>query len=174
MGHRKQEVTDIPWTKPGMGWMKLNVDGSYDATVGTGGIGAILRNSSGEVIFSACGKLNCCGGTLEAELLACREGLAMTLQWTLLPIIVETDCLEMVQMIHAKEAVLSELAFLVREIKCLLTGSREIVVARIDRAQNSTSHFLANKGRRGSLTGFWLDDSCNFILHLVCADSIDE
>lgn len=61
MGHRKQEVTDIPWTKPGMGWMKLNVDGSYDATVGTGGIGAILRNSSGEVIFSARGKLNCCG-----------------------------------------------------------------------------------------------------------------
>nr|ABA98510.1 retrotransposon protein, putative, unclassified [Oryza sativa Japonica Group] len=58
MGHRKQEVTDIPWTKPGMGWMKLNVDGSYDATVGTGGIGAILRNSSGEVIFSACDSID--------------------------------------------------------------------------------------------------------------------
>lgn len=38
--------------------MKLNVDGSFDATSGTGGLGAVLRNSLGSVIlsfFSACG-----------------------------------------------------------------------------------------------------------------------
>lgn len=154
--------------------MKLNVDGSFDELEGTGGIGAILRNSSGEVIFSACGKLNRCAGPLESELVACREGLVMALQWTLLPIVLETDCLEAMQMILAKEEGRSEFEFIIREIKCLLIRNREIVLTKINRNQNSVSHALASGGRRESLTAFWPDDSCNFISHLVCNDSIAE
>lgn len=31
------------WEKPQLGWMKINVDGSFDAHVGSGGVGAIMR-----------------------------------------------------------------------------------------------------------------------------------
>ena len=54
----------------------------------------------------------------------------MALQWTLLPIIVETDCLEMVQLIHSDEKAMSDLAFLIREVKLLLKGNREIVIKK--------------------------------------------
>uniref|UniRef100_A0A0E0BWT5 RNase H type-1 domain-containing protein n=1 Tax=Oryza meridionalis TaxID=40149 RepID=A0A0E0BWT5_9ORYZ len=37
---------------------------------------------------------------LEAELLACKEGINLALQWTLLPIIVVADCLVALSMIR--------------------------------------------------------------------------
>lgn len=44
----------MQWEKPKEGWMKLNVDGSFDAQEGRGGIGMILRDNTGKVIFSSC------------------------------------------------------------------------------------------------------------------------
>lgn len=62
------------WRPPEQGWMKLNTDGSFQAEAGNGGIGVVLRNCHGEIIFSACGFLQRTSSVLEAELLACREG----------------------------------------------------------------------------------------------------
>ena len=67
------------WTPPAAGWTKLNVDGSFCATTGTAGAGMILRNSSGKIIFSSCRELRSCAEPLEAELLACMEGLNLAL-----------------------------------------------------------------------------------------------
>lgn len=105
----------LRWEKPNQGWMKLNVDGSFDASSGKGCIGAVLRNSQGEVIFSACGFLDHCSGPLEAELLACKEGINMALQWTLLPIVVELDCSVAVKLISSVSKGRSEVAFIVRD-----------------------------------------------------------
>lgn len=58
---------------------------------------------------------------LETEIVACREGIVMALQWTLLPIIVETDFLELVQLIRSEGKIMSELAFLIREVRDLMT-----------------------------------------------------
>lgn len=55
------------WEKPSTGWMKLNVDGSFQASDGKGGIGAVLRDSSGNVIFAACGSMLVCGSAMEAD-----------------------------------------------------------------------------------------------------------
>jgi ribonuclease HI len=105
----------LRWEKPNQGWMKLNVDGSFDASSGKGCISAVLRNSQGEVIFSACGFLDRCSGPLEAELLACKEGINMALQWTLLPIVVELDCSVAVKLISSVSKGRSEVAFIVRD-----------------------------------------------------------
>lgn len=160
------------WEKPNPGWMKLNVDGSFDARYGSGGIGAVLRNSAGSLIF--CGNMSRCGGALEAELLACREGIIMALQWTLLPFIVETDSLELLKLVGAGSSDRSELAFLVKEVRDPLSGNREIIIRKIHRENNCVSDFLANKGGSESLTAFWPDNSCDCISHLVGVDSFVE
>ncbi len=67
-----------------------------------------------------------CGTALESELLACREGIRMVIQWTLLPIIVETDCSEVVQLVQSKDRIRSELSLLIKEINDLRRGSREV------------------------------------------------
>lgn len=139
-----------------------------------GGIGAVLRDSTGKVIFSACGFVARCSSALEVELLACNEGIIMALQWTFLPVIVETDCLEVVQLIQTKGIVLSEIMFLVKEVRDLCHGSREVALKKIHRNQNRVSHTLANRDRCEACTAFWPDETCNFISHLLGESSLAE
>lgn len=166
---KKQSVL-AKWEKPPSGWMKLNVDGSYQEN-NTGGIGAILRNSTGDVIFAVYGFVEQCQSALEAEILACKEGIRLALQWTLLPIIIESDCAEAIQLILSEGKLRSAHTFLVREIQGMVKGAREMKLKKVNRNCNRISHVLANKGRCESLTDFWPDGSCNFISELMSADS---
>ncbi|EAZ07210.1 hypothetical protein OsI_29454 [Oryza sativa Indica Group] len=135
------------WERPPEGWMKANVDGSFDSQLLKGGIGVVIRDWEGAIIFASCKSVCRCSSPLEAELLALREGIYLFLIWTLRSVILETDCLVALQMIQSKERATSELAYLVREIRDLLNGSREFVLWKIRREQNMVSHFLANKCR---------------------------
>uniref|UniRef100_A0A0E0QQ71 RNase H type-1 domain-containing protein n=1 Tax=Oryza rufipogon TaxID=4529 RepID=A0A0E0QQ71_ORYRU len=77
-----------------------------------------------------------CNGALEAEILACVEGIALALHWTMLPFEVETDWLTLTQMLQSREKDLSASAHLVREIRRLIDGDREISARKIHHAQN--------------------------------------
>lgn len=68
---RAPGAENLRWERPRNGWMKLNVDGSFDINSEKGGIGMILRNCLGSVIFSSCRSLDSCSGPLEAELRVC-------------------------------------------------------------------------------------------------------
>ena len=59
----------------------------------------ILRDHDGNIIFSACRFVYDYEDVLESEILAIQEGLSLALQWSSLPIDVESDCLEAVQMV---------------------------------------------------------------------------
>lgn len=161
------------WERPQPGWMKLNVDGSFDSSSSTGGIGAVLRDRLGTIIFSACGFIERCCNPLEAELLACKEGINLALQWTLLPIIVESDCLVAVDMIQSKKE-WSQLAYLVRDIGEMLSEGREVRIRKIQPSQNNIRHYLANRGRTNARSEFWPDGSCNLISQAVCKEALAE
>ncbi len=98
------------------------------------------------------------------------SGIALALQWTLWPLIVETYCLVAIHMIKSQEKDKSDLAFLVREVKDLLAGNREIRIVKGHRNQNRVSHTLANKARCESMSEFWPKNSCNFISHIDCEE----
>ena len=83
---------------------------------------------------------------LEAELLACMEGLNLAVQWTTLPIEVEMDCLVGQTMIIRPDRDRSTHAMVVDQIRRLLQG-RETKISHIAREQNVVSHFLPNFGR---------------------------
>lgn len=87
---RSNSTPEKVWEPPPEHWAKLNVDGSFTET-GEAGAGMLLRGHDGQTIFSATRYLKSCGDALEVELSACMEGIALALQWTNLPLIVETD-----------------------------------------------------------------------------------
>lgn len=174
LAKKNQGCSPRRWEKPHAGWMKLNVDGSFDLNSGSGGLGVMLRNSSVKSIFSASGFIERCSSPLEAELIACKEGIIMALQWTLLPIIVESGCLVAVNMIQAAKEERSQFAHLIRDIGNLISGDREVLIQKIYRTQNCISHFLANKARAKLCTEFWPDETCNIISQFVCEEAASE
>jgi hypothetical protein len=88
------------------------------------------------------------------------------LWWCNQPLILETDCLEIVKMIRNEAMDRSVYTTLVEYIKSLLKDSH-ICFTHIKRIQNISSHFMANYARLNWHTGVWylsgpegLVDSC--------------
>ena len=160
------------WTRPPPEWHKLNIDVSFSSKDGRAGIGMILRDNSGNGVFTSCRSLLHCDDALEAELIACKEGIEMALQYTSKPIMVESDCASVVLLATAHEEDCSALAHMVRDVRRLFTGQRVLGIKKVDRSQNIVSHKLANHARIHDISGIWMGQEENFVSRLICDDCI--
>ena len=115
----------------------------------------MLRNENGSIVMSACRFLSSCGSPLEAELVACREGVAMVREWSSLPCLIEMDCTEAVKMVKAPGIDRSQFSGMVQELKEALQADGSLEIEVIRREQNNVSHVLANLGRTSALTRVW-------------------
>uniref|UniRef100_A0A0D9XVE6 RNase H type-1 domain-containing protein n=1 Tax=Leersia perrieri TaxID=77586 RepID=A0A0D9XVE6_9ORYZ len=129
--------------------MKLNVDGSFHPCNGTAGTGMVMRDRNGQ---------------LEVEIIACRDGLKLALQWTMLParhpIVAEDDC--------------STLPFFIHELQQLAVGERSVKIVKIHHDQNKISHVLANSERLGDHLGLWLGHHISPVDQLIHEDYINS
>ncbi|SPT16230.1 unnamed protein product [Triticum aestivum] len=160
---------DTPWQPPPPGWLALSVDGSYSAEEGSAGAGMILRENLGSVIFSSCQLLFYCNNVLEAEIQAIKSGMSMAIEWSNLPVLVQSD--SMVALSSMTDASLDKSANgqLVRDIKNYML-QREFKPVKIVRSQKMVSHCLANYARTAHSTVCWLQRPPPFIHNLVLAD----
>lgn len=158
------------WKRPDVGFTKLNVDGSFVQADGSAGAGMILRNHEGNIVFAACRALFCCSDPLEAELEACEEGLRLALQWTNLPIILESDCQEAVGLIKGNDGGRSKYVHQVKEIRLLMSDERDVSLVKIMRDQNRASHHLACVGRSQQRTMCWLGNFPEDLAQVIAND----
>ena len=77
-----------PWPAPAPGTVALSVDGSFQKDDGTAAAGMVLRNSDGAVLFAAYRFIFHCNDSLEAELHALMQGMALAIQHSDLPVVV--------------------------------------------------------------------------------------
>ncbi|EEE57524.1 hypothetical protein OsJ_07834 [Oryza sativa Japonica Group] len=169
-GSERSQGTDEAWVRPPPGWSKLNVDGSFNNSSGQAGIGMILRNSEGEAIFTGRQAIANCVDALESELLACKFGLDLALHWSILPIILETDSILAVSAINGKTEDKSRFAYLIRELRLLQKGEREVKVQKVHRDHNKISHVLANSARVANRSDFWFGHESNCVSALILED----
>ncbi|CAH9144043.1 unnamed protein product [Cuscuta epithymum] len=80
------------WTPPPPGWAKLNTDAGFDVATEEATMGCIIRNCRGEVLVSAWRRLLLCSNAMEAEVIACVEGVRIAKTWINMPLIIEGDC----------------------------------------------------------------------------------
>ena len=81
----------------------------------------ILRDDTGNIIFSSCRILFSCRDAMELELCACMEGLSLSLQRSKQSILLEMDSISVVNLLKDFDHDRSVLAALVGEIKYLLS-----------------------------------------------------
>jgi ribonuclease HI len=162
-GSRKVKKT---WTPPGVGRLKLNVDGAFSSSGGAGA-GMMLRDHQGSVVAAACRALVQCRDATEAELLAIEEGLRLALLWSPLPFTVETDSSEAAELIKETTPNISIYAFTISAIREMLQ-ERDISVIKISRDANRASHELAKIGRVDQRNAIWFVD-----LPLVVSQAIE-
>jgi hypothetical protein len=158
------------WNMPGSGKMKLNVDGSFCASNDTGRTGMILWDENGSIVVSACSFLSSCSSPLHAELEACREGIAMALEWCTLPCLIEMDCAEAVRMIKEPGIDRSPFMGIVQEIKEQVAAGVDLHLSLISRDHNRASHILANIGRSLSSSRLWPNSGPDEVLAVCRAD----
>jgi hypothetical protein len=112
----------------------------------------LLRDAMGQIIFSACRFLPLCSEALEAELLACLEGVGLALHHSELPFTVETDCLQLAAAVNAASQDRSAFIYIISEIKDLAKNSRVCSFVKVHLRQIKAS--LANFARTAQCTQF--------------------
>jgi hypothetical protein len=108
--------------------------------------------------------MNNCSGPLEAEILACLEGLELALIRCQLPIIVETDCSQLVVAAKAHSQDRSPLVHLVSDLRVLFSHERISDIVEVERSQVRVSHNLATMARVDRCTVIWLGSGPDVIL----------
>jgi hypothetical protein len=170
---KQQQDQNLKWSLPERGWCKVNTDGSFGAN-GDAGCGVVVRDHDGTIVLSACKQLLSCRDALEAEVFAMLEGLSLALHWCNQPLVIEADCLELINLLKKEELDRSVYSTTIEEIKYLLK-IRPTCVTHVSRIQNTSSHFMANYARTSNHTAVWLssgpegladicDTDCNLIL----------
>jgi hypothetical protein len=80
----------------------------------------IVRDHNGEIILSACRHLVSCRDALAAELKALLEGISLSWHWCNKPVLIEVDCLEIINLVNNKEVDRSVFSTTIGEIKTVL------------------------------------------------------
>jgi hypothetical protein len=128
-----QAVSQAVWRRPAEGELKLNVDGAFVAQTLEAVAGMIMRRSDGTIVFSACRVLSNCTSALEAEMLACLDGVRFATDMGLDRILVESDCQVLVNVLTGDDRDGSPLCHLVEDLHIMLSSGRFLNVIKIPR-----------------------------------------
>ena len=121
--------------------LKINFDGAYFPTSGTGGWGYAIRDNQGVVCRAGAGSEAFLQNTFHAELLGCVEGLKMAAQMGMAQVILETDASIVKLAIEGDEYQLSSMGGVITEIKHLMAMEfSSCVISICSRNCNKLAH----------------------------------
>jgi ribonuclease HI len=107
------------WYKNGVDRLKINTDGSFFQSSLSGGWGYVIRNSFGEAVASAAGRVDYASNALQTEAVACLHAIHAVHDLGSIDIEVETDALLLVQALNSDDHDRAENGVLFQEIKSL-------------------------------------------------------
>ena len=108
------------WRPPAPGWFKVNVDATIMEHQNKEGLGVVVRNSEGKCTAVAIKPAEFHGSIAFAEAEATKFGLEIAEQAGCLPLIVETDSQEVVDLVLNRKGTRKEIFWLISEIQAIL------------------------------------------------------
>ena len=129
----------------------------------------VLWSESGKLIFAAYRYIFNCNDALEAEIHALMQGMALAIQHSDKPVIVQSDSINALATLGGNTLVRSAYGHLDAEIKALMVD-REFVPLKITRDQNRVARQLTLYSCTNACNAVWLNSSPPFCEDLLSRD----
>uniref|UniRef100_A0A8I6XS42 RNase H type-1 domain-containing protein n=1 Tax=Hordeum vulgare subsp. vulgare TaxID=112509 RepID=A0A8I6XS42_HORVV len=129
----------------------------------------VLQRENGLLIFAAYRYIFNYNDALEAEIHALMQGMALALQHSDMPVIVQSDSSNALAIIEGDAWARSAYGHLAEEIKTLMVD-REFIPLKISRDHNRVAHLLVHYSRTNACTAVWLNSSPSFCDDLLSRD----
>ncbi|KAK1662152.1 hypothetical protein QYE76_050311 [Lolium multiflorum] len=149
---KDRRTTTQKWTKPPLGWAKINTDASFISANGTAHWGAIVRDEQGNTISSAWSPIPRCATVEEAEAIAVLEGLRLT-STVDTPCCLETDCKSVTDAWNWDTIKRSQAGIVINEAKHAALSFQNLKIEFIPRSANGAAHRLAAFSRSTGCNG---------------------
>ncbi|XP_035540282.1 uncharacterized protein LOC108983774 [Juglans regia] len=131
------------WEPPPRGFLKLNVDGAMFLNLRKAGVGVVVRDNKGKLVMAASKMGNEVDDPTTIELMALLRGLQLCVHLGFSKIVVESDCMLMVQELKDDQDSFSTNVNLIKEAKSLLQHFQEVEIQHVHCMGNEVAHRLA-------------------------------
>ncbi|KAK2641549.1 hypothetical protein Ddye_023312 [Dipteronia dyeriana] len=133
------------------GSYKFNIDAAIDVCHLRVGLNMVIRDHTGFMMASSAQRIN---AIQIVEVLAILRGLVFTIESGLLPVVVESDTLEVVNMINFGSHIHAEVCLVIGDIREFQNFISSGYLNFISRKANTVAHNLSNEANH-----FWME-SC--------------
>lgn len=135
------------WINPDTGWFKVNVDGALSAMF-SASCGGVIRDASGNWVkgFSRNLGIFSSAKVFLTELVAVRTGVELAMSLDLANVIIETDSMEVVEVLLNSEGVTHRYEQVILDILRLQSAHGSLLFQHAPRTANSLADYLARIG----------------------------
>lgn len=140
----ERQVRRCKWEAPPQGWVKVNSDAAFHTSSASGASGVIIRDREGKVLCAAAKHYEIMADAMTGEFLAARDGLVVAAQQGYDRIILESDNLTLVNMMHTGVDDRSVVFGLWQEIQELGRSFVSLNFSFVHREGNRAAHMCAS------------------------------
>ena len=151
------------------GWVTINTDGAPNVEDMKGGAGGVAR-SHVAFLGAWCKPLGGITDPFIAELLAFRDGMIFAQLRGFSHVIMEIDCLELVDLWNSRSNTRSVVAPILTELEDIGASFASLSVTHVSRESNNPAHQCARLASTLDGTESWLDASPEFLVSSLRAD----
>ncbi|XP_075664975.1 uncharacterized protein LOC142634559 [Castanea sativa] len=135
------------WQPPSQDAYKLNFDAAVFSNLKCSGVGAIIRNSAGEVMAGMSAKGEYVHNSDEAEALGCRKALEFSMEAEFSNLVIEGDNSNVIRAIASSTINNSLYGQIVDDIRHYISGRQFVAFSCVKREGNMVAHSLARFAR---------------------------
>jgi ribonuclease HI len=157
------------WRPPGDGWVKVNTDAGVALDARKSGAGGVARTATS---FIGAWSKPLVGVTdpLVAEALALREGVIFAKLRGFTQVVMEVDCLELVDHWTMRQGSRSLIAPVFIEIEELASSFTSFVIQHVKRHSNNSAHLCARFACTLERSDCWMSSPPSFLVTSIQAD----
>ncbi|KAL5738403.1 hypothetical protein ACOSP7_031164 [Xanthoceras sorbifolium] len=160
------------WKAPPAAVFKLNVNASCDVLSGCSGLRVVVRNATGIAVFAAAVPLKFYANVEVAEARAILTGIQLAAERGLLPLLVETDSLNVSCLCNEDLLSRSDVENIIFDIQSLMSSLNISSISFISRLGNGVAHSITKRAFDLDVPCLWTCSSLVWLSKLFQVDVV--